>query len=102
MATGSATLTATSAATLNASVTTRQIIFLVALIWELVWKMLALWRAARKNDKFWFVVIFVVNSLGLLEIAYYFYLSRIDWSHVKSKLKLDVIAKRCRQFFSRD
>lgn len=33
-------------------------------------KGLALWRAARNNSKAWFVVLLLVNTLGLLEILY--------------------------------
>ena len=30
----------------------------------------ALWRAGRNNQKGWFIVLLVVNTLGLLEIIY--------------------------------
>ena len=39
-------------------------------IWELVWKLLALWRAARNNNKVWFVAIALINSAGILPILY--------------------------------
>lgn len=39
-------------------------------IWTLVWKGLALWRAAKNNEPVWFVVLLVVNTLGILEILY--------------------------------
>jgi hypothetical protein len=39
-------------------------------IWTLVWKGLALWRAARAGQTGWFVVLLVVNTLGILEIVY--------------------------------
>ncbi len=39
-------------------------------VWELVWKLLALWRAARNNNKFWFVAIALINSAGILPILY--------------------------------
>lgn len=45
------------------------VIFLLA-IWGLVWKGLALWRAARSEQTTWFVILLVVNTLGLLEIVY--------------------------------
>lgn len=38
--------------------------------WEFVWKGIALWRSARQNDKAWFVVLLLLNTLGLLPIAY--------------------------------
>jgi len=43
-------------------------------IWELVWKGLALWRAGRNNQKVWFVLLLIVNSLGVLDIVYLFFL----------------------------
>ncbi|HKV44260.1 MAG TPA: DUF5652 family protein [bacterium] len=39
-------------------------------VWTLVWKGLALWRAARAGQTGWFVVLLLVNTLGLLEIVY--------------------------------
>lgn len=39
-------------------------------VWELVWKGLALWKAAKNRDTAWFVVILVVNSAGILPIIY--------------------------------
>ncbi len=46
---------------------------LVLLVWSVIWKGLALWQAARRGDKVWFVVLMVVNSVGLLDLGYYFY-----------------------------
>jgi methionyl-tRNA synthetase len=40
--------------------------------WSLLWKGLALWRAGRRNDKTWFIVLLLVNTLGILEILYLF------------------------------
>lgn len=42
----------------------------VFLLWSLVWKGLALWKAGRNNQLGWFVALLVVNTLGLLEIFY--------------------------------
>lgn len=44
------------------------IIFLV--IWEIIWKMLALWKSARSNHRYWFISIALLNTLGLLPILY--------------------------------
>ncbi len=44
--------------------------FLLLTMWELVWKGLALWRAARREEKYWYVAILVINSVGLLPIGY--------------------------------
>ena len=42
----------------------------VVAIWTLIWKGLALWNAGRNNQKIWFVVLLVVNTIGILEILY--------------------------------
>lgn len=42
--------------------------FLIA--WDLVWKILALWKAARNNHLVWFVCIAVFNTIGVLPIIY--------------------------------
>jgi len=40
------------------------------IIWEFVWKGLALWRSARLKQTEWFIALLVINSAGLLPIAY--------------------------------
>lgn len=42
----------------------------LALIWTLPWKGVALWKSARHKQKVWFVVLFLVNTLAILEIIY--------------------------------
>ena len=46
-------------------------------IWTLVWKGLALWRACQKNQKIIFVILLIINDFGLVELLYYFWLSKI-------------------------
>ncbi len=45
-------------------------VFILAAVWSLFWKGLALWRAAHRRDKQWFIVLLFVNTLGILEILY--------------------------------
>jgi hypothetical protein len=57
----------------NTSITltsTQVTLVTIAIIWELIWKGLALWRAGRNHQPVWFIVLLIVNSLGLLEIIY--------------------------------
>lgn len=42
------------------------------LIWSIAWKGLALWNASKNGQKKWFIVILVLNTLGILEIVYLF------------------------------
>jgi len=53
-------------------------LFIPILIWSLIWKGAALWKAAGKKQLVWFVILLTVNTMGLLEIAYIFYLNRFD------------------------
>lgn len=39
-------------------------------LWTLPWKGVALWRAAHRNEKKWFIALFILNTLALLEIYY--------------------------------
>lgn len=52
------------------------IIILIVAVWTIPWKGVALWKAARRNDKLWFVLLLVVNTLAILEIIYIFSVSR--------------------------
>ena len=45
-------------------------IILPILAWCMVWKGIALWKCGRHNQLPWFIVILIVNTLGLLEIVY--------------------------------
>jgi hypothetical protein len=42
------------------------------LVWELIWKGFALWRAGRRNQPAWFFLIFILNTAGILSIVYLF------------------------------
>lgn len=44
--------------------------------WSLFCKGIALWRCANLKQKNWFVAILIVNTAGILEIAYLFYFSQ--------------------------
>ena len=48
----------------------------VSLLWSLPWKGFALWKAAKNNQKIWFIALFVVNTMALLEIFYIFIFSQ--------------------------
>lgn len=49
---------------------------LIVLVWSLCWKGWALWRAARKEDKAWFIVFLILNTVGVLEMFYLFIFSK--------------------------
>ena len=41
-------------------------------LWSTVWKGIALWRAGRNSHLIWFIVLFILNTAGILEIIYIF------------------------------
>ena len=41
-------------------------------LWTLPWKGVALWKAAHRREKKWFVALLIINTLALLEIYYIF------------------------------
>jgi hypothetical protein len=47
------------------------IIFLI--LWEMVWKGLALWKAVKCNQKAFFIALLVINTFGLFPIGYLIY-----------------------------
>ena len=48
----------------------------LVIIWTLAWKGVALWRAAGLRQKYWFVALLLINTLGILEIIYLFFVAR--------------------------
>jgi len=40
------------------------------LIWEIIWKGFALWKAAKNNQRNWFIVMLFLNTAGILPIIY--------------------------------
>ncbi|HEU4677423.1 MAG TPA: DUF5652 family protein [Candidatus Paceibacterota bacterium] len=44
----------------------------ILVLWSIGWKGWALWLAARRHEPVWFVVLLIVNTLGILEIIYIF------------------------------
>lgn len=50
--------------------------FVMLAIWSLIWKGIALWKAARSSSKPWYVALLVINTVGLLEILYIFFFSK--------------------------
>ncbi len=57
----------------------------IILLWELVWKGLALWHSGRRGQPWWFVILLVINTVGILEIIYLFVVIKLKWSELFSK-----------------
>ena len=61
------------------------IITYLIVIWSIILKGLALWRAARYGQLNWFVAILVLQTLGILEIVYLFKFAkkRFEFSEIR-------------------
>jgi hypothetical protein len=52
------------------------------IIWSIIWKLIALWKAAKNNHLTVFIVLAFLNTIGIAEIAYLLYL------YIKSKKEI--------------
>ena len=43
---------------------------IIAILWSLPWKGVALWKASRNDQKGWFVALLIIQTLGILEMIY--------------------------------
>ncbi len=61
--------------------------WLIALVilWTIPWKGWALWKAARLSHKKWFVALLIINTLGILEIIYIYFVAKKYTVEVEEK-----------------
>lgn len=52
------------------------LLIVLLVLWSFAWKGWALWRAAGNKDKAWYLVLLILNTAGLLDIAYLFIFSK--------------------------
>ena len=45
-------------------------------VWTLAWKGWALWLAARRHEKTWFIVLLLLNTAGIVDIVYIFLIAK--------------------------
>lgn len=45
-------------------------------LWSVAWKGFALYRAGARGHKGWFIALFLINTVGILEILYLTIFSR--------------------------
>ena len=62
-----------------------QWVIFLAVLWTIPWKGVALWKSARQSQKWWFIVLLIINTLAILEILYIFVFSKLS---LKKKEKL--------------
>ncbi|MCF7835580.1 MAG: DUF5652 family protein [Candidatus Marinimicrobia bacterium] len=67
--------------------------FLALLLWVLPWKGVALWKASRLGQKWWFIALLVFNTLALLEIFYIFFIAKGKGVEIIQSKDKDLIKK---------
>lgn len=62
------------------------ILITVITVWSTLLKGIALWRAANLKQRNWFIVMLIVNTIGILELVYLFRFAskRLTIKEVKS------------------
>jgi predicted membrane channel-forming protein YqfA (hemolysin III family) len=45
-------------------------ILYLLIAWSIIWKGISLWHAARNKQLVWYIVLLIVNTVGILEIVY--------------------------------
>jgi len=67
------------------------ILLIILALWSLPWKGVALYKAAQNKSPWWFVILLIVNTVGILEILYIFIFAKkksAEKSDTKKKQKM--------------
>lgn len=57
------------------------------LVWSMFWKCIALWRASKGDQRYWFIGILLINTFGILELIFLF-------RFAKNKLSVEEIKEK--------
>ncbi len=60
-------------------------LFILIILWSLFWKGLSLWHSATRRQGWWFVILLVVNTVGILDIIYLFAVLKLKTSELIPK-----------------
>ena len=62
------------------------LMFWIFVIWTLIWKGWSLWESAKRGQKGWFFALFVISSLGILDMIYIFFVAKAHKSKVADQV----------------
>ena len=57
-------------------------LLLVVVLWTIFWKGLALWHSGKRGQVWIFIVLLIVNTVGILEIIYLFGFLKLKFSQL--------------------
>ncbi len=55
-------------------------LFAVWFIISIALKGYALWTAAKRHEKWWFIALLVINTMGIFELLYLLFIAKVSWS----------------------
>lgn len=56
-------------------------------LWSVFWKGLALWHSAQRKEPWWFAIMLVLNTAGILEIIYLFGVAKLKFNSLFSSTR---------------
>jgi|AntAceMinimDraft_10_1070366.scaffolds.fasta_scaffold250063_1 hypothetical protein len=62
-------------------------LLVIILIWTLIWKLIAMWKAARGKQVIWFMIFAFFNTVGILPILYIYVFSKIKKKEIKKPVR---------------
>ena len=62
-------------------------LFVPLALWSALWTGLALWHAARRSEKWWFILFVFVHTAGILEIIYLLFVAHAFGEKKKTQPK---------------
>jgi hypothetical protein len=65
----------------------------IIVIWSLFWKGFALWFAAKREEKIWFVIFLILNTAGIVELVYLVFVAKV-FSEKKKQTKKNETKKK--------
>lgn len=77
------------------------ILIFVLAMWSIVWKGFALWFAAREKKTYWFIVILILNTAGILEIIYMVFFSESGKKYISGWKKHRALKKEQKKSHSK-
>ena len=54
------------------------VLIILLAIWDGVWKLIALWKSARRNQLAWFICLAIFNTVGILPILYILFFQKAE------------------------
>jgi methionyl-tRNA synthetase len=70
-------------------------LFLLLVLASLVLKGFALWHSAKRGEKWWFIALLLINTMGLLELAYLIFFAKV-WGRGHHGKFCEDCGKKCK------